>query len=62
MNSGLKEIDEEIQTKARRPPQMESSKAQIDAKFHKIPAIRFEDQKLTSISRWSPKGCLSKIS
>ncbi|MCK5375385.1 MAG: hypothetical protein KAJ40_08870 [Alphaproteobacteria bacterium] len=27
-----------------------SSKAQIHAKFHKIPAIRFEDQKLTSFS------------
>lgn len=29
---------------------MKSSKAQIHAKFHKIPAIRFEDQKLTSFS------------
>jgi hypothetical protein len=26
------------------------SKAQIRAKFHKIPAIRFEDQQLTSFS------------
>ena len=29
---------------------MRSSKAQIHAKFHKIPVIRFEDQKLTSFS------------
>ena len=29
---------------------MKSSKAQITAKFHKIPALRFEDQKLTSFS------------
>ena len=50
MNNGLKEIVEEIQTKFRRPPQVKSSKAQIHAKFHKIPAICFEDQKLTSFS------------
>ena len=29
---------------------MKSSKAEIQAKFHKIPVIRFEDQKLTSFS------------
>ena len=29
---------------------MKSSKAQITAKFHKIPALRFEDQKRTSFS------------
>jgi hypothetical protein len=29
---------------------VKSSKTQIQAKFHKIPAIRFEDQKLTSFS------------
>ena len=29
---------------------MKSSKAQIQAKFHKIPVIRFEDQQLTSFS------------
>ena len=29
---------------------MKSSKAEIQAKFHKIPSIRFEDQKLTSFS------------
>ena len=50
MNSGLTEIVEEIQTKSRRPPQVKSSKAQIHAKFHKIPAINFQDQKLTSFS------------
>jgi hypothetical protein len=41
MNDGLTEIVEEIQTKFRRPPQVKSSKAQIHAKFHKIPAICF---------------------
>jgi len=50
MNSGLTEPVEEIQTKSRRPPQVKSSKAQIHAKFHKIPAINFQDQKLTSFS------------
>ena len=39
-----------ILTQFRRPPQVKSSKAQINAKFHKIPEIRFEDQKLTSFS------------
>ena len=29
---------------------MKSSKTQIQAKFHKIPVMRFEDQKLTSFS------------
>ena len=29
---------------------MKSSKAQITAKFHKIPTFRFEDQQLTSFS------------
>ena len=29
---------------------MKSSKAQILAKFHKIPVLRFEDQQLTSFS------------
>ena len=50
MNSGLTEFVEEIQTKCRRPLQVKSSKTQIYAKFHKILAIRFEDQKLTSFS------------
>jgi hypothetical protein len=50
MNNGLTEIVEEIRTKFRRPPQVKSSKAQIHAKFHKIPVINFQDQKLTSFS------------
>ena len=50
MNSGLNEIEEEKQTLFRRPPQVKSSKAQIQVKYHKIPTIRFEDQKLTSFS------------
>jgi len=50
MNSGLNEIEEEKQTLFRRPPQVKSSKAQIQAEYHKIPTIRFEDQKLTSFS------------
>jgi hypothetical protein len=29
---------------------VKSSKAEIQAKFHKIPLVRFEDQKLTSFS------------
>ena len=29
---------------------MKSSKTEIQAKYHKIPVIRFEDQKLTSFS------------
>jgi len=33
-----------------RPPQVKSKKAQITAKFHKIPMIRSEDQQLTSFS------------
>jgi hypothetical protein len=47
---GLTEIVEEIRTISRRPPQVKSSRAQIHAKFHKIPTIRFEDQRLTSFS------------
>jgi len=46
-NSGLIKFEEVIQTKFRRPPQLKSDKAQIQAKFYRIPAIRFEDQKLT---------------
>ena len=34
----------------RRSPQVKSSKAQIQAKYHKIPTIHFEDQRLTSFS------------
>jgi len=35
---------------SRRSPQVKSSKAEIQAKYHKIPVIRFEDQRLTSFS------------
>jgi len=37
MNSIFKEMEVEIQTKFKRPLQAKSSKAQIQAKFHKIP-------------------------
>jgi hypothetical protein len=50
MNKGYNEFDEPKTTEFRRPPQVKSSKAQIFAKFHKIPTIRFEDQELTSFS------------
>ena len=50
MDKGYKEFDYKIKTISRRSPQVKSSKAQIQAKYHKIPAIRFEDQKLTSFS------------
>ena len=46
----IKSLRNETQTLFRRPPQVKSSKAQIQAKCHKIPAIRFEDQRLTSFS------------
>jgi len=35
---------------SRRSPQVKSSKAQIHAKYYKIPVIKFEDQRLTSFS------------
>jgi hypothetical protein len=50
MNKGYNEFYEQKITEFRRPPQVNSSKAQIFAKFHKIPTIRFEDQELTSFS------------
>ena len=50
MDKGYKEFYYNPQTLTRRSPQVKSSKAQIQAKYHKIPAIRFEDQKLTSFS------------
>ncbi len=50
MNKGYNEFDEPKTTEFRRPPQVKSNKAQIFAKFHKIPTIRFEDQELTSFS------------
>ena len=50
MDKGYKDFNYKIKTISRRSPQVKSSKAQIQAKYHKIPAIRFEDQKLTSFS------------
>ena len=50
MNNGLTENVEGIQTKSKRAPQVKSSEAQIHAKFHKIPVIRFENHKRTSLS------------
>jgi hypothetical protein len=50
MNKGYNELAKQKTTIFRRPPQVKSSKAQIFAKFHKIPTIRFEDQELTSFS------------
>jgi len=50
MDKGYKEFHYKTKTIPRRSPQVKSSKAQIQAKYHKIPAIRFEDQKLTSFS------------
>jgi len=50
MNKGYNEFELNKITQFRRPPQVKSSKAQIQAKFHKIPQIRFEDQQITSFS------------
>ena len=50
MNNGYILFGKTKITLFRRPPQVKSSKSQIHAKFHKIPVIRFEDQKLTSFS------------
>jgi hypothetical protein len=50
MDKGYKELSTKKLPFSRRSPQVKSSKAQILAKFHKIPALRFEDQKLTSFS------------
>ncbi len=50
MNKGYNELAKQKTTIFRRPPQVKSSKAQIFAKFHKIPTIRFKDQELTSFS------------
>jgi len=48
--SGRNDLETIITTESRRSPQVKSRKAQIQAKFHKIPTIRFEDQRLTSFS------------
>jgi len=50
MNKGYNEFDKNKKTLFRRPPQVKSSKAEIMAKYHKIPEIKFEDQQLTSFS------------
>jgi hypothetical protein len=50
MNKGYNKLVKQKTTQFRRPPQVKSSKAQIYTKFHKIPAIRFQDQQLTSFS------------
>jgi hypothetical protein len=50
MDKGYTEISKAKLPFSRRSPQVKFSKAQIEAKFHKIPVIRFEDQKLTSFS------------
>ena len=51
MNKGYIKLSRQKITKFRRPPQVKSSKAQIYAKFHKIPEITFEQkQQLTSFA------------
>jgi hypothetical protein len=50
MNKGYKRFNQPKLSQSRRSPQVKSSKAEIQAKFHKIPVIKFEDQKLTSFS------------
>ena len=50
MDKGYKQISNKNLSQSRRSPQVKSSRAQIQAKFHKIPTIRFEDQRLTSFS------------
>lgn len=50
MDKGYKELRITNLTKSRRSPQVKSSKAEIHAKYHKIPVIQFEDQRLTSFS------------
>jgi len=50
MDKGYKVFGRTKTTLSRRPPQVKSSKAQITARFHKIPMIRSEDLQLTSFS------------
>jgi len=47
---GIKRLSTKQSPQSRRPPQVKSSKSQIQVKSHKIPVIRFEDQQLTSFS------------
>ena len=48
MNRGLIKIDQTNIDPIQEPQKAKCSKAQIQAKFHKIPAFPFEDQKITS--------------
>jgi hypothetical protein len=50
MDKGYRKVEQTKPTLSRRSPQVKSSKSQIQAKYHKIPVIRFEDQRLTSFS------------
>ena len=50
MDKGYKEFAQPNSNQSRRSPQVKSSKAEIQAKYHKIPVIQFDDQKLTSFS------------
>ncbi len=50
MDKGYKEVRQTNLNLSRRSPQVKSSKAEIQAKYHKIPMIKFEDQRLTSFS------------
>jgi hypothetical protein len=50
MDKGYKDLAQKTQAATRRSPQVKSSKAEIKAKYHKIPMIHFEDQKQTSFS------------
>ena len=50
MNKGYNRLAIPKKPIFRRSPQVKSSKAQIFTKVHKIPTLRFEDQKLTSFS------------
>jgi hypothetical protein len=50
MDKGYKRLLHKLLSQSRRSPQVKSSKSEIHTKFHKIPTIHFEDQKLTSFS------------
>lgn len=48
--NGLKKILVKTRIVSKRPLHVKASKAQIHAKFHEIPTIRSEDQRLKSFS------------
>jgi len=50
MDNGYKKVSKTNSNQSGRLPQVKSSKSEIQAKFYKIPVIKFEDQKLTSFS------------